>query len=316
MKSKNNIELKVGIIAFLSLIILVVAVIAVKGFRVSGDGVSLSIRFQNSGGVTEGSPVVVNGVKRGQVIDVKNDKNSVLLIVSIDNINDLKIDATAQISILEITGGKKVEIMPGLNSKNLDKSQVISGITMPDIPEVIGNLGLMTDDAKILLKRLDTISGSVTEFFRDEAIIQSVKNSIFSAERLINDVQNVVSENKHSLKSSLESIERLSKELRTAISKNEPKVSNLLDSLQMVTSDARILIATTDKSFVKVDSLLVSVDTMIKDTKNGNGLISKLLYDKDLSMKLDSAFVSISDFVKEVRKYGVNINIGGIGHKP
>jgi phospholipid/cholesterol/gamma-HCH transport system substrate-binding protein len=316
MKAKNNIEIKVGIISFLSIILLIVAVIAVKGFRVSGDGVPLQIRFQNSGGVTEGSPVVVNGVKRGQVIDVKNDKNSVLITVSIDNIKDIKVDATAQISILEITGGKKVEILPGTNASSIDKSQIISGITLPDIPEVVANIGLMADDAKILLKRLDTISGSVSVLFQDEEFIASIKQSVFSAEKLIGDMQNVVSENKNSLKSSLVSIEKLTSELRTAVANNEPKVSKLLDSLQLVSNDARILLATTDKSFVKVDSLLSSVDGIIKDTKNGNGLVSKLLYDKQLSMKLDSAFDSISGFVKEVRKYGVNINIGGIGHRP
>ncbi len=316
MKAKNNIEVKVGIISFLSIILLVIAVIAVKGFRVSGDGVPLQIRFQNSGGVTEGSPVVVNGVKRGQVVDVKNDKNSVLITVSIDNIKDIKVDATAQISILEITGGKKVEILPGINQKSIDKSQIISGITLPDIPEVVANIGLMADDAKILLKRLDTISGSVSVLFQDEEFITSIKQSVFSAEKLIGDMQNVVSENKNSLKSSLVSIEKLTYELRTAVANNEPKVSKLLDSLQLVSTDARSLIASTDKSFVKVDSLLSSVDGLIKDTKNGNGLVSKLLYDKQLSMKLDSAFDSISGFVKEVRKYGVNINIGGIGHKP
>lgn len=316
MKAKNNIEIKVGIISFLSIILLVIAVIAVKGFRVSGDGVPLQIRFQNSGGVTEGSPVVVNGVKRGQVIDVKNDKNSVLITVSIDNIKDIKVDATAQISILEITGGKKVEILPGSNASSIDKSQIISGITLPDIPEVVANIGLMADDAKILLKRLDTISGSVSVLFQDEEFIASIKQSVFSAEKLIGDMQNVVSENKNSLKSSLVSIEKLTSELRTAVANNEPKVSKLLDSLQLVSNDARILLSTTDKSFVKVDSLLSSVDGIIKDTKNGNGLISKLLYDKQLSMKLDSAFDSISGFVKEVRKYGVNINIGGIGHRP
>lgn len=313
---KNNKEVTVGIISFISLILLVVAVISVKGLNVSGDGIPLKIRFQNSGGITEGSPVVVNGVKRGQVTDVKNDKNSVIVVVSLDNINDIKVDATAQISILEITGGKKVEILPGTNSTKIDQSQIISGIALPDIPEVVASLGMMTDDAKILLKRLDTISGSVTGLVQDEEFIASIKQSVFSAEKLITDMQSVVSDNKHSLKTSLTSIEKLTSDLRIAVANNEPKVSRLLDSLQIVSNDARKLIATTDKSFVKVDSLLGSVDGVIKDTKNGNGLISRLLYDQQLANKLDSAFDSLSGFVKEVRKYGVNINIGGIGHRP
>ena len=113
MKSNKNLELKVGLLSIAAIILLVVGITLVKGISVSISQNVIRLRFEQSAGIQESAPVTINGVKRGSVTKVENDNGSVLISANLSDISDIKEDAFAKITMLEITGGKKIEIFPG-----------------------------------------------------------------------------------------------------------------------------------------------------------------------------------------------------------
>jgi len=77
-KHKKN-EIKVGIVSILGIIIFIGIIAFTKGINFTQKSIPVLFVFDNSYGITSGSPVVVNGVKRGTVADVWNADNKVYI---------------------------------------------------------------------------------------------------------------------------------------------------------------------------------------------------------------------------------------------
>ncbi|MFP4370333.1 MAG: MlaD family protein, partial [Candidatus Kapaibacterium sp.] len=157
MHSERSREIKVGIVTLLAIILLVGGISVGKNLSVSVSDNMLIMKFPNSGGIQPSAPVVVNGVKLGTVSSVENLKDSVLIKAEMKTLNELRKDASARITILEITGGKKIEIHPGHSDDQLSKNDTIRGSTPPDIAELVALVGEVSGDAIKLLRRIDTV---------------------------------------------------------------------------------------------------------------------------------------------------------------
>lgn len=109
MRNNRSREIQVGAVSLLAIILLILGFTYGKNLSISPKANLIKIRFPNSAGVQIAEPVVVNGVKRGLVRDVRNDAGSVLILVELNKMDDIRSDASAKITLLEITGGKKLK---------------------------------------------------------------------------------------------------------------------------------------------------------------------------------------------------------------
>jgi len=163
MASYTSTEVKVGAVTIVAIVLFVLGIMLGQNYRVGVKLHTLTMQFPNSGGIQDGSPVVVNGVKRGSVGTIVNNNGSVLITAILDKIDDLRSDASARITILEITGGKKIEINPGLAVNKLNPGNIIPGKTPADIQELVVLLGDVVVDAVVLLHRIDTIAAEANK---------------------------------------------------------------------------------------------------------------------------------------------------------
>ena len=88
-----NKELKVGVIAIISLAVLYVGVNYLKGFNVLNESRFYYAKYDNIGGLTSGSSVFLNGYQVGMVSDINllNHENQQLLItINIDQDFDIQ----------------------------------------------------------------------------------------------------------------------------------------------------------------------------------------------------------------------------------
>jgi phospholipid/cholesterol/gamma-HCH transport system substrate-binding protein len=315
MKSQRTTELKVGIVFLTAVILLLVGIILGKGFQVTSSQVTISLRFPNSGGLQPSSPIVVNGVKRGTVGSVINDNGSVLITATIDDISDFKKDVSAKVTILELTGGKKIEINPGTSHEHYDLKNEIPGTTPADIPELVAILGSVSGDAIMLIKRLDTIATAGTRMLDDKQMLRDLKSIIINTSEATANLNELLRNNRSDLDITFKNLKIITSDLKLAINKDEPKLDSLLTNLNDITNSAK-------KLFVKVDSLMISADGTLADLKDitgeikgGKGTISKLIYDKEFSEKLNSTLDSLSQFVNQIKQYGININ-ARLGTRP
>jgi len=315
MNNKKSTEVKVGIVSFVAILLLVFGISIGKKFSFSTTEKTITIQSNSSGGIKESSPIMVNGVKRGQIISIENNIKGVLIKAKIDRIDDLKADASARITILEITGGKKIEINRGNSNESLDESQIIPGVNTADIADLVALLGDVSGDAVNLIRRMDTISSSLSNILKDEKFISDIKGTMSNANELSLKANMLIDDNYDDIRFTIKKVKSLTTDLELAIKNNEPKVSKLLDELQVTSERANTLLSKTDGMVSDADKLVVEINTIISDLKKHEGLIGRLLYDKELSAELDSTFAKLGRFVNTISDHGINVNVR-LGTRP
>jgi ABC-type transporter Mla subunit MlaD len=285
-----------------------------KGISWSTNQHEVKFRLASSGGLEPGSPIVVHGVKRGQVTSVTNHHGGVLVIGQLDDISDLHNDASAIVSILEITGGKKIEVKPGFQTGAFDPSNEIPGVVAADIGALVTSLGDVSDNAIALVKRMDTLSAALADLARDGTFINDIKTLASDGALLVTDARSWMQANKSDLTAMVRDLRQISSTLRKSLDKNEPKISELVDHLESTLSTFDKTLTKADAAFISVDSLVVEVNTVIKEVKANKGLLNRIIYDEGLSTQLDSSLAVLKNILQQFQRDGVNVNVG-LGHK-
>jgi phospholipid/cholesterol/gamma-HCH transport system substrate-binding protein len=314
MNSQRSKEIKVGIVTIVGVILLILGISLGKGMISSSKHV-ISMRFPNSAGLEPTAPVTINGVKRGAVETVTPDKGGVLVTVSLDDISDVKSDATAMISMLEIIGGKKVEILPGNAPTVFDTKREMPGVAAADISAVIATVSQLGDQAKVLLTKLDTTMTGVNELFADGKMVRQVRNIVDNGEEAVVNLNGFLKNNRGELEMAVRDLNVLLKDLRVAVNTNAPNIEKLVNNLNATVTKVDGLLVKGEKTLDGTDLLVTDVRNIIGDVKNGKGAVSKLVYDEEFAKKLDVTIRELNTLLTSIRKNGINVN-AEVGHKP
>lgn len=314
MRKNRSIEIKVGVVSILAIVLFFLGMFLGKDFTVS-QSYKLKMRFPNSGGIQPSSPIVVNGVQRGSVTSIANDNGSVIILAEIKDISDLKKDVSAQITILELTGGKKIELNPGFLSEKFDPNNEIPGITPTDLAGLIVMLGNVSQDAVSLIRRLDTISVSVTNVINDRETIGEIKDIITNTKDITQNLSSLLAQNNVQLRETLNNLHSITKDMKTIIDKNDPRLDTLMTNVNYSLEKTRNLVLKVDTALDNANSILSDVNDITGEVKNGRGIANRLIYDKELAIKLEKSLDSITVFIEQLKQHGINTNIR-LGTRP
>ncbi|HEX7344145.1 MAG TPA: MlaD family protein, partial [bacterium] len=126
MKKKYS-ELKVGVAVFLALLILVLVITWGKGYTLIARSRVLEVRFDDIAGLEEGAFVLVNGMRKGKVLEFILEQEGVRARCALDQRVKLYDDARFEITATELMGSKVVNIWPGISGKNPSPGVVFQG---------------------------------------------------------------------------------------------------------------------------------------------------------------------------------------------
>lgn len=271
--------------------------------------------FPSSGGIKPSSPLVVNGVGRGSVTNIENKNDSVLVTALIDGIDDIYTDATARISILEITGGKKLEIFPGVSSQPISENHIIRGKTAADLGDLIADVGEVSVDLKRIVRGLDTLIVNANGVLGDTVLMADLRTTITNASEAMVRVNNMVARNEGAINSSIANLSGLSRELNSAVKEQKPNIERIIADMKQVSEKAVTLIDKVDNSWDDVSKIATDVRKIIEDIQSNESLLNKLLYDKKLAQRLDSVMYNLGSFVEKIDQHGINVNVR-LGTRP
>lgn len=308
-------EIIVGLVALAGVVMLIVGVMLGESFSLSGQQKTIQFMFPSSGGIKPSSPVVVNGVERGSVTKVENKNDSVLVTANIDGIDDIYIDATARISILEITGGKKLEVFPGIASESITSNHIIRGKTAADLGDLIADVGEVSVDLKRIVRGLDTLIVNANGVLGDSVLMGNLRSTIMNASETMVRINDLVARNEGAINSSIANLSELSRELNTAVKEQKPNIERIIADMKQVSEKAVTLIDKVDNSWEDVSKIASDVRKIIEDIQSNESLLNKLLYDKKLAMRLDSVMYNLGSFVEKIDQHGINVNVR-LGTRP
>ena len=310
-----NKELKIGLIAIITIGALFIGVNYLKGLNVLSSSRTYYAQYENIGGLQVGSSVLVNGYKVGTVsnIDLLIENNQELLVT---------------ISI------EKEFAMP---------SNTICKIVNQDLMGTKG-ISLLLGDATDFLAVGDTLNASVEGSLQDEvnAQILPLKNK---AEQLIGSMDSVMmivtavlnKDTRESLRNSLQSLDKtflLMTEtmikVDSMVAVNDDRITKVVKNLESITSnlessngDIKNILtnfSTLSDSLAKADIALVlkNINSITTKINSGEGSIGLLLKDDKIYDNFEKSTRELAELLEDIKRHPsryVNFSIIG-GGKP
>jgi phospholipid/cholesterol/gamma-HCH transport system substrate-binding protein len=288
MKDQHRNEVKVGLTVLIGLAVLIGGFTVFKGWSPGSSQYIIHMRFPASAGLQTGDQVYVNGVKAGKIKEVVLEENTVLVDAFIDNEIVLTSDATAKIQMLELMGGKKVEIRKGRNNIPLGNLDVIQGSVDPDIAGALGMVGGLGGKVHEIAANANTLLINTNKVLGDSVFTASMKEIVMNLRDVSRTLKPMVAENRGNVKELSTILVGLTKRVDTLVRIIGPKLDRGLGDATTVLRNA--------------DTLLSAINALVNDLKSNKSLVSRALYDSTLSTRVNgllSKLDTLSNFILE-----------------
>ncbi len=298
MRQDRKTEIKVGISLLVSLVILLWVIAWAKNVDLFSDKKELTINFNSVAGLSPGDQVAVNGVKKGYVESIYLAGNNVVVKTILDEDVDIRTDAAFSIMMLDLMGGKKIEISPGISEKQIDYSAVQHGQFSGDISTAMATLSGMEQNIKNIIEELSITLNAVNNILKDDKFASDVRNTFSELNLLSKKTSQLIEENRIGIKSLIDSSTSL-------VSTTNKFLQNNSNTLTRTIEQTSTLIDNSSQFIAKMDSLL-------KEIQLRENNIGKLLYDEqfydDLKTSLDNLKELTSILIEQLKNEGINVD--------
>lgn len=298
MRNERKTEIRVGLTVLVGILVFIWILGWAKNFSIRSNEHVIKVRFANVSGLEIGDQVTVNGMRKGYVKEMIVEPNNVLVELSIENDVQLKEDASFAISMLDLMGGKKIEVFPGTSSRVYDNNKISEGKFYADIPSVMSLFGSVQDDLVTVLRDVKISLHSMNNYLTDDKLNADVKKSLSNLSLLTEKLNAMISENRNDVRSLTQNAVELTETSNKILLTNKDNIDQLFIDLKSV--------------FQKSDTLLTSLNSLTTETMNQQNNVGKLLYDenliKDLKQTLKQVNELTSILIDQLKNDGVNVD--------
>ncbi len=297
MKRDKRVEIKVGVSVLIAILIFLFVLAWAKNLTLFSDPKELSIRFDLVAGLTQGDQVSINGVKKGYVEQIKIDGNSVKVNILLDEDVDLRSDASFSIMMLDLMGGKKLEISPGTSNQPIDYSVIHNGQFLGDISTAMAMLSGMQENIKTIVDELSITLNAVNGLVNDKKFMDDVKNSVSELRNMSSNISQVITENRVGIRNLIDSSSAFVASGNLILRENQESIGQTLE-----------------KSIVLIENssnLVKKMDTLLKEIKSGENNAGKLLYDEEFLINLKTSLENVKKLTRQLidQLEGEGINV-------
>lgn len=295
-------EFKVGIFVLAAILIVMFVVFWTKGFIENKDLREMKVYFQNVSGLNVGDPVTVKGVKMGKINSIEVVGDSVEVDFSIAD--DVKItnEYNIEIAVLELMGGKAVNIDPGKGPFEINYSEPLKGGKNADIGSMFRTVNDIMDDVQALIAQfgensnnINKVLNNVNSLVSDENMQGSLRTTLRNFELTSRDLNTLVNENRVSLNNLQGKVGTTIDNVNTLIDESSPEFKQTFENIETLTS--------------KVDSLINNLNIIVTDVKDQKSGMGKFIYDEKFYNNINKTLLEIEMLTKKIRTDGVKINI-------
>lgn len=298
MKDDRKTEIKVGLTVLVGIIIFIWIFGWAKNFSLQSNDQIIKVKFNNVSGLEIGDPVTVNGMRKGYVKEMIVGANDVIVELSLEKNIILKEDATFAVTMLDLMGGKKIEIIPGNSNQPLNTNRTSVGVFYADIPQAMSLLGSVQDDFVTVLKDVKVSLNSLNNYLTDEKLNKDVKQSLSNLSSLTQKLDLMLSENRNDLKSLSKNAVELTDKTNELLTTNKENINQLFVDLKSIVN--------------KSDILLSDLNSLTKETKEQQNNVGKLLYDENFLNDLKATLKQVNELtsilVDQLKNDGINVD--------
>ncbi|MGJ8684414.1 MAG: MlaD family protein [Nonlabens sp.] len=285
-------EIKVGILTVVAIALFIFGYTYLKGSNLLEDNRVYYAVYNNVEGLTKSAPVTVNGLRVGNIDDIKFLDGNGRLIVKFHVNGDFEFssESTASVYSTSLIGGKALAIVPNFEStappaKSGDtlSSKLDKGLQ----GEVMDQFIPLKDKMEHMIVSADSVLVAVNKTLNPETR-KAISASLVELNKTLVEFQGLSRNANSLLADNKESLGRTIKNLDTT-TENFAKISDTL---------AQVQIAGTVK---QLEETISNFNTVIEKVNNGEGSLGKLMTDDELYTNLTRASEQAADLLQDMK---------------
>lgn len=299
MRNEKKTELKVGITVFLGILITLWIIGWAKNSFLYTDNKILNVRFDSVSGLNVGDGVYINGVKKGLVTKINLERNTILVKISFDANTEITKDAVFNVMMLDLMGGKKIEITNGTSPELIDFNQIQNGRFAGDISTTMAALGSVQNELVSIIKEVKVSIDNINQIVTDKELKNDLKTTLVGTKKLINNLNVLIAKNE--------------KEINLLLNNSNNLINNANSFLDKNSEEISISIKKINELLVSADSLINNINNLSIETSKQKNNLGKLLYDESSYTKLIDTITKLNELIDEVNKQlkgkGLNVDV-------
>jgi phospholipid/cholesterol/gamma-HCH transport system substrate-binding protein len=303
-------EIKIGLIAILSVALIVVGVNFLKGSSFFGGDDIYYGYFNESGGLMPASSVAVNGVTVGKVTSIEflpfeKVEKRVKVTFNIQN-HDIKLPKGIKIEIGSLDLFNKAIILQFPNNINKgylpNRSKIQGEVAKDMMQQMQAYADPITKKLNKLMNNVDRVVGSFAEFW-DTTATSEIQGSLFEIRtavkrfgKLTGDIEGLVADERLKLSSIMLNVLSITDN----INKNNKEISTILGNTKRITDD--MVSADFKGTISDAHKVINTLNKTLEEAEKGNGNLSKLLKDESLYNDLVKSNIKLQELLVDVKE--------------
>ncbi|MCK9459023.1 MAG: MlaD family protein [Proteobacteria bacterium] len=257
-------KIRLGVFLIVAGALAVGAFVVLAGFRLTEKSDRYTVRFIESvSGLEVGAQVKYNGVRVGQITDIRIDAKNIDSVVTVLELREgtpVKKDTTAVMVSMGITGLKFVELTGGTKKADLLPvgSEIKAGQSF---------MGSLEGKAQDIAVKMEIALNKINAVLTDENI-RGVREIIANVATLSGDLSMLVQENDTKVTALIENAEAASADLKEGLASANRSAERLEEVMTEAQPEVRKILtnaADATESFKRVASSLSRVDKILAD---------------------------------------------------
>ena len=292
-----NKEIRTGIIAIFTIVVLIYGINYLKGLNILDKNRIFHAKYDNIDGLLKGSVISLNGFNVGIVnnISLQSD-NSLLVSVKINEVFDVPTNSILKISNQDLMGTKGISVILG-NSDLLAKNNdtLIAEIENSLQDEVNKQILPLKNKAEGLISSVDSLMVIFTSVLNTDArknLASSFKNldeTFILMSESMKELNKLVVTNEKNISNSIKNFESITGN----ISDNNESIENILKKMSSISDSV---------SSKDIGDIIKNLNNITNKISVGQGNLGLLNSDDQLYRNIEKTTNDISILVEEIKK--------------
>lgn len=296
MKVSN--EVKVGILATVAIVLLVLGFNLLRGKNVFSRDNVFYIRYDDAAGVASAGSVLFKGMKVGHVIDIKlapDASGKIVVSIAIDREIKIPKGSTATVISPDIISPKAILLeFTTATDYYVDHDTLVAKISRKGLEEV-------QTKAEALIVSLDSAINSISSIFNSETrlnlqkSIKSIQTTLITLDRATSKVDVMLNDNVSRLDRIFANIESITANLN----QNHDEINTILSNLATISDTLRQ--SEISATIQQAKETLEELSVVIEKINSGEGSLGLLVNDEKLYNNLESSSKSLDSLLVDFK---------------
>ena len=285
-------EVKTAVLVISGIFLFIYLFNFLKGNDIFDSSRTYYIVYDNVEGLTPSTPVTINGLNVGKVLEIgftDDGTGKILVKLMVDNEFEFSKNSEAQLYEAGLIGGKAIAILPAFdNADNATKGTYLKGTVKAGLSELVNQrLTPLQEKLETTIVSADSLLTNLNSVF-DAKTKSHIKNSIAQ------------------LNSTITSFKTTSTSLNELVTSNQAKLNSTLNNVENISGNLSKItdsIAKADlaKTIKNLQLTITNFDKVLTSIENGEGSMGKLLKEEGLYNNLEGASKELEELLKDIK---------------